>query len=82
MNAVDGQVSLFGFVSYDGKHGRGQIDRQTSHAASCQRHDSATRSTAQIGRDPVPGTQAEFGALTKAWIDTGAAAFKSAAGIT
>ena len=25
-----------------------------------------------IGRDPVPGTQAEFGALTKAWIDTGA----------
>lgn len=25
------------------------------------------------GRAPAPGTQAEFGALTKAWVDTGAA---------
>lgn len=25
------------------------------------------------GRTPVPGTQAEFGALTKAWVDSGAA---------
>ena len=24
------------------------------------------------GREPAPGTQALFGALTKAWIDTGA----------
>ncbi|HEV8675832.1 MAG TPA: Isoquinoline 1-oxidoreductase subunit [Methylomirabilota bacterium] len=25
-----------------------------------------------VGREPVPGTQAEFGALIKAWVDTGA----------
>jgi hypothetical protein len=25
------------------------------------------------GRTPAPGTQAEFGALIKAWVDTGAA---------
>ena len=24
------------------------------------------------GRAPAPGTQAEFGALTKAWVDSGA----------
>ena len=54
MNAVNRQVSLVGFVAYDCKHGMGQIDRQTSHTASCQSHDSASRTTAQIGRDPVP----------------------------
>lgn len=26
-----------------------------------------------VGREPAPGTQAEFGALIKAWVDTGAA---------
>jgi len=25
------------------------------------------------GREPAPGTQAEFGDLIKAWVDTGAA---------
>jgi hypothetical protein len=25
-----------------------------------------------VGREPAPGTQKEFGALFKAWIDTGA----------
>ena len=25
-----------------------------------------------VGRVPVPGTQAEFGALIRAWVDTGA----------
>lgn len=31
-----------------------------------------------LGREPVPGTQAEFGALIKAWIDTGAVCPKGA----
>jgi hypothetical protein len=26
-----------------------------------------------VGREPAPGTQKEFGALIKAWVDTGAA---------